>query len=99
VDGKLLDYQYKEHISNFRTWIERAAPYECVLYKQNMGEYLSIDKTTLSQGELYTIVTNKEGNGKQRSLVSMVSGTKADEVIFRYQWNRLKFTIQQKAKA
>jgi transposase len=77
-----LDYQYKEHISDFRSWIEKAAPYECVLYKQNMGEYLSIDETTLSQGELYTIVTNKEAKGKRRSLVAMVRGTKADEVIF-----------------
>ncbi len=28
-----------------------------------MGKYLSIDETSLSQGELYTIVTNKEANG------------------------------------
>ena len=76
-----MDYQYKEHISDFRSWIERASPYECVLYKQNMGEYLSIDETTLSQGELYTIVTNKEAKGKQGSLVAMVRGTKSEEVI------------------
>jgi transposase len=77
-----LDYQYKEHISDFRQWIEKKNPYESVLYKQNMGEYLSIDETTLSQGELYTIVTNKEGKGKKGSLVAMICGTKADEVIF-----------------
>jgi transposase len=77
-----LDYQYKEHISDFRQWIEKKSPYEYVLYKQNMGEHLSIDETTLSQGELYTIVTNKEAKGKKGSLVAMVRGTKADDVIF-----------------
>jgi transposase len=77
-----LDYQYKEYISDFRPWIENKSPYECVLYRQNMGEYLSIDETTLSQGELYTIVTNKEAKGKRGSLVAMVRGTKAEDVIF-----------------
>jgi transposase len=91
-----LDYQYKEHISNFRTWIEKANSYECVLYKQNMGNYLSIDETTLSQGELYTIVTNKEGNGKRGSLVSLVRGTKADEVIFHL--SKLPRSLRLKVK-
>lgn len=77
-----MDYQYKEHISDFRQWIEKESPYECVLYKQNMGEHLSIDETTLSQGELYTIVTNKEAKGKKGSLVAMLRGTKGDDVIF-----------------
>jgi len=36
MDGKLLEYQYKEHISDFRLWIEKVDPYECVLYKQNI---------------------------------------------------------------
>ena len=46
-----------------------------------MGSYLSIDETCLSQGELYTIVTNKEGHGKQGTLVAMIHGTKAEDVI------------------
>lgn len=35
----------------------------------------------LSQGELYTIVTNKKAKGKKGSLVAIVAGTKADQVI------------------
>lgn len=77
-----MDYQYKEHISDFRSWIKDTSPYEYVLYKQNIGEHLSIDETSLSQGELYTIVTNKEAKGKHGSLVAMVRGTKAEDVIF-----------------
>jgi transposase len=46
-----------------------------------MGTHLSIDEVALSQGELYTIVTNKKANGKKGSLVAIVAGTKADQVI------------------
>jgi Transposase and inactivated derivatives len=46
-----------------------------------MGSYLSIDETCLSQGELYTIVTNKEGHGRKGTLVAMIHGTKAEDVI------------------
>ena len=35
----------------------------------------------MSQGELYTIVTNKKFKGKKGSLVAIVAGTKADQVI------------------
>jgi len=46
-----------------------------------MGTHLSIDEVALSQGELYTIVTNKKYKGKKGSLVAIIAGTKADEVI------------------
>ena len=46
-----------------------------------MGTHLSIDEVALSQGELYTIVTNKKFKGKKGSLVAIVAGTKADQVI------------------
>lgn len=46
-----------------------------------MGHYLSLDETSLSNGELYTILTNKEANGKKGSIVAIIKGTKADDVI------------------
>lgn len=46
-----------------------------------MGAHLSIDEVALSQGELYTIVTNKKFKGKKGSLVAIVAGTKAEQVI------------------
>lgn len=46
-----------------------------------MGTHLSIDEVALSQGELYTIVTNKKFKGKKGCLVAIVAGTKADIVI------------------
>lgn len=42
---------------------------------------MSIDETSLSNGELYTILTNKAAKGKKGTIVAMVAGTKADTVI------------------
>lgn len=53
-----------------------------MLFKKNLDEYLSIDETALSQGELYTIVTNKAACGRRGALVAMVRGTKSEEVIW-----------------
>ena len=46
-----------------------------------MGKHLSIDETAFTNGELYTIVTNKKAKGKKGALVAMVKGTKAENVI------------------
>lgn len=52
-----------------------------MLYPQNIGEYLSIDEVSLSQGELYTFITNKAGKGRQGSLVASIKGTLAKDII------------------
>ena len=41
----------------------------------------SIDETSLSNGELYTIVTNKAAKGKKGALVAIVEGTASEKVI------------------
>jgi transposase len=46
-----------------------------------LGPQLSIDETSLSRGELYTILTNKSAKGGPGSIVAIVAGTKADTVI------------------
>jgi transposase len=46
-----------------------------------MGEYLYIDETAFTNGELYTIVTNKKAKGKKGALVAMIKGTKAETVL------------------
>ena len=52
-----------------------------MIYPENIGEHLSIDEVSLSKGELYTFVTNKDGRGKKRTLVACVKGTKSQEII------------------
>jgi transposase len=51
-----------------------------ILFPQNIGPNLSIDETEISQGELYTVLTNKSGKGKSGTLVAMIKGTKAEDV-------------------
>lgn len=52
-----------------------------MLFPENIGANLSIDETAFSNGDLYTILTNKKAKGKKGSLIAMVKGTKADVVI------------------
>lgn len=52
-----------------------------ILYKENMGSVVCIDETSLSCGELYTVVTNAAGHGKRGTLIAMIKGTDADAVI------------------
>jgi len=46
-----------------------------------MGQYLSLDETSLSKGELYTYLTNKSGKGKKGTLVASIKGTKSKDII------------------
>ena len=52
-----------------------------MVFPENIGKHLSIDETALSNGELYTIVTNKKAKGKKGAIVAMVKGTKAEIII------------------
>lgn len=45
-----------------------------------MGERLSIDESCL-QDDLFTILSNKAGHGRQGTVIAMVRGTKASDVI------------------
>ncbi|GAB4054591.1 hypothetical protein [Spirosoma litoris] len=63
VDGNRLTRQYRTELSTFSTWDQRAHAKDWLLYPQNLGPHLSLDETSLSQGELYTILTNKAAKG------------------------------------
>ena len=52
-----------------------------MLFPDNIGPYLSIDETSLSQGELYTILTNKEAKGRKGAIVAILKGVDADKII------------------
>ena len=51
-----------------------------MIFSENIGFHLSIDDLSLSKGELYTFVTNKDGKGKTRTLVAVIMVTKADDI-------------------
>lgn len=77
----MLSTQYKEHISDYYQWDQLSHAQDYVLFKHNIGPNLAIDETSLSCGELYTIVTNKAGGAGQGTLVAMIKGTKSEDVI------------------
>ena len=52
-----------------------------MLFPENVGTYLSIDEVSLSQGELYTFVTNKAGKGRSGTLVASIKGTLSKDII------------------
>jgi transposase len=81
VNGAQLERHYREHLSDCSTWEQKEHAEEWLLFPQNMGTHLSIDETSLSDGELYTIVTNKTAMGKKGAIVAIVEGTESDKVI------------------
>jgi len=81
INGNYFGRQYKEHLSGFSDWEQKEHANDWILFPENIGENLSLDETSLSNGELYTILTNKAGKGKKGSLIAMVEGTCSDNVI------------------
>jgi len=80
LDGELLQRQYVTHLSSFPNWHKDSQHLDHIIYPQNIGTHLSIDETSITQGELYTVLTNKSAKGKKGSLVAMVKGTKEIDI-------------------
>lgn len=80
IDGDELERAYKHHLSEYPTWEQKAHATDHILMPGNLGERLSIDETAL-QEDLFTILSNKAGHCRKGSIVAMVRGTKAPDVI------------------
>lgn len=80
MNGQTLRKQYKEKISDYRKWeqLEHAAEY--MLFPDNFGKDMSLDETCLSNGDVYTILTNKAAHGGKGALAAMVRGVASDTV-------------------
>ena len=81
INGDHFGQQYKEHLSDYQQWDQKSHAQDWMLFPENIGPRLSLDETSLSNGELYTILTNKAAKGGKGVLVAMVKGTKAESVI------------------
>lgn len=57
INGNHFSQQYKDHLSDFNTWDQREHAEDWMLFPDNIDENLSLDETSLSNGELYTILT------------------------------------------
>lgn len=76
-----MQRQYKDYLSDFKSWDQKSHAKDWLLFAENLGSHLSLDETAFSNGDLYTILTNKKAKGKKGALVIMVKGTKAEAVI------------------
>lgn len=67
-----------------------------MLFEGNVGEHLSIDEVALSQGELYTFVTNKAGKGKSGTLLASIKGTLAKDI--KEVLNKIPLDVRESVK-
>jgi transposase len=81
INGDHFGQQYKDHLSDYNQWPQKDHAQNWVLFPENIGPKLSLDETSLSNGELYTILTNKAAKGRRGVLVAMIKGTKSEEII------------------
>ncbi|MGY6647208.1 ISAon1 family transposase [Wenyingzhuangia sp. IMCC45574] len=81
INGKRLQNHYKNKLSDYKTWPQKKHAKDWLLYGKNLGKRLSLDETSLSNSELYTILTNKDARRLKGSIVAMVKGTKASDII------------------
>ena len=94
IDGHQFEKQYKEILSGYRDWDQLGHAQDWLLFPENIGPYLAIDETALSNGELYTIVTNREKHGKKGCLVAVIASTKAEDA-----WKVIdRIELQDRAK-
>ena len=96
LDAKGFVRQYCEHLSDFPTWEARTHAAEWLVFPENVGRHLSLDEVAISQGELYTVLTNKARHGRHGALVAIVKGTKTEGVseAFRRIPGTIRETVQ-----
>lgn len=80
INGDQLERQYKEHLSGYMTWGEREHADEWLVFPENVGPRMSIDETEATNGEVYTVLTNKDAKGRRGVLAAIIKGTKSEVV-------------------
>lgn len=81
VSGKKLQKHYKHKVSGYRHWEQLSHADEYLIFPENITEHISIDEVSLSKGELYTIVTNKNTKSQnKKSVIAIINGTEAKTI-------------------
>lgn len=81
VNGKYFADLYRNRISGYADWCDRELCCGFYFNAANIGPYMSLDETCLSNGEVWTFLTNKDGHGGKGTLAAAIPGTKSDEII------------------
>jgi len=78
VSSDKLQRHYKHQISGYKQWDQLSHADDYLIFPENITDKLSIDEVSLSKGELYTFVTNKNTGVKNKhSIVAVINGTEA----------------------
>jgi len=81
INASTFQQQYKHKLSNYNTWDQKDHAENYLIFPNNMGAFLSIDETALSNGELYTFLTNKAACGKKGTIVGIFKGVQSSNII------------------
>ncbi len=81
VNSSKLQRHYKHEISGYKQWDQLYHADDYLIFPENITAHISIDEVSLSKGELYTIVTNKNAGCKNKqSLIAIINGTDAKTI-------------------
>lgn len=97
VKSKTLQKHYKHEVSGYHQWEQKHHAEDYLIFPENITESISIDEVSLSKGELYTIVTNKNTKCQnKKSIIAIINGTESktiEEVLLK-----LPLEIRNKVK-
>ena len=78
INSQKLQRHYKHKVSGYKQWDQLPHAEDYLIYPENITDRLSIDEVSLSKGELYTFVTNKNVDSKnKKSVVAVINGIEA----------------------
>lgn len=81
IEAQKLQRHYKKQVSGYKQWEQLSHAQEYLLYPENLSDKLSIDEVSLSKGELYTFITNKNtGQRNRKSVVAVINGTETKTI-------------------
>lgn len=81
INGDTFEKQYKNILSGYRQWSELPHAEEWLVFPDNISESICIDETAPSNGELYTIVSNRASRGGRGTIIAISKGVASDHVI------------------
>ena len=80
IDGDTLERAYKDHLSGYNQWEDRPHADRYLIFPENFGQHMSLDETSTKDGELFTILSNKDGHCRKGSIAAIVRGTRVEDV-------------------
>ena len=81
VKSKTLQKHYKHQVSGYHEWEQKKHAEDYLIFPDNITDSISIDEVSLSKGELYTIVTNKNvGCKNKKSVIAIINGTESKTI-------------------